>query len=598
MSTTLPHVRADLESAEKDLAEAQEALIEALNSRSVRTDTMQELEAAVEEATRRRDDLRSTRDFIITRERERGESSEGKFESVLYLSQRAPDFTMEDIGIMTGRAQQFNEGAGITGILYVFDEWFASFLEGPERDVQKLVRKIRADPRHTLFRIVDRNLNSAAGKRLYPKDALKVVWCREANAVASKPWMQIIRHLENQMNFTAYIPTAPVPARGVGSRTGRWFLIDIVPSVRYTDHISRLDQTDTRAMVASLTSVRDAVRTVVERIPGASVVTPNNNTRILSIVPANTPGDTVLTTLLSLRDAILAAESAYFPHISALLSQRPDDAAADVDGTTTVVGPAMRRLRILGDIAMQEDRPVVIDTVLKDDLVDGTAATSVGWFEFDKVPAEVFAPAGLTGDSPLATWGAYVDHQLRMRAKVRAKRMSIAGGSTAAGQSLRSWGTTEGAVESTIATSGGAGAATAAPATDPTEPLGFSRVPSTVDPESIMTAEKAAHRPVVGGITEAELRQQFNQCQPRESDGTIAVSALQSMLYDVDFMGAPPPVHELRQSLVELGVSLAAVRLSDADYDDEARPTKEEDTSLNRVNFDQFAVLWCRALLR
>ena len=85
MSTTLPHVRADLESAERDLTEAQEALIEALGSRRVRTDAMQELEAAVEEATRRRDDLQSTRDFIINRERERGESSEGKFESVLYL---------------------------------------------------------------------------------------------------------------------------------------------------------------------------------------------------------------------------------------------------------------------------------------------------------------------------------------------------------------------------------------------------------------------------------------------------------------------------------------------------------------------------------
>ena len=59
-----------------------------------------------------------------------------------------------------------------------------------------------------------------------------------------------------------------------------------------------------------------------------------------------------------------------------------------------------------------------------------------------------------------------------------------------------------------------------------------------------------------------------------------------------------PSVHELRQSLIDLGVSLAAVQLTDADYDDEGRPTKEEDTSLNRVNFDQFAVLWCRALLR
>jgi hypothetical protein len=586
MSSTLPHVRTDLESAERDLEVAQEALIEALNSRSVRTDAMQDLESAVDEATRRRDDLRSTRDFIVNRERERGESSEGKFESVLYLSLRTPDFTAENIGIMSGRAQQFNEGAGVTGVLYVFDEWFASYLEGPEREIQKLTRKIQADARHTLFRVIARNLFTASGHRLFPKDALKVQWCRETNATSAKPWMNIVRHLENQLNFTAYIPTAHVPAKGVGSRTNRWFLIDVVPSVRYVDYLDRLDSNDTRAMIQSLTNVHGAIKSVVERTAGASVVSPNNNTRVLAIVPANVHADSVVATVLALREAVVTAEPAYFPHIAALLSQSPDDAVADVDGLVTVVGPALRRLRILGDVARQEDRPVLLDTTCQGDLMDVTAAASVGWFEFDGAPAEVFVPSSLSGDSPLATWGGYVDHQLRTRAKAKAKRMSIAGGSSAAAQSMQSWGTTEGAVESTI---GGGGYSAAD---------GLSRVPSTIDPDSVMSADKYAHQPVVGGISEAELRKQFAKGVPRAEDDTITVASMQAMLYDIDYMGAPPPVHELRKTLIDIGVPLSHRRAGDDDDDSDETPfAKEKDTALDRVNFDQFAVLWCRAML-
>jgi hypothetical protein len=570
MSTTLPHVKEDLAEAEAQLATAQEVLIEALASRSHKTSELGALEAAVAEATHKRNDLRTTRDFIIQRERERGDAATGQFQSVLYISQRVPSVTMEDVAALTGNAQAKNEGCGVTGVLYVFREWFASYLEGSPRELDKLIKKIAVDNRHRLFRIVARDIYGGTGKRLFPRDSLKVKWCIDGAVQGGEPWTAVMRYMETQLDFTHFEPQEPIIARGVGARSGRWFLLKVMPSARYKDHLARFDR-DPAEVIKSLSAVRGAVRSVIDRMPGASTMTPHSD-GITCAVPASVSSDAVVMMTLQLREAIVAVEPAYFPHIAVLLTTDPADAVCNVDGLTNAVGPALRRLRILTSVGSQEDRPVVLDTLAAAEMLDKSLCVSLGWFEFDGAPTEVHIPSAFGAASPLATWGAFIDHQLRGRIKAGKKRASVTGGSSV-GRMSYSTNTLGGE------RSGMYSANEAALQRSGSQML----VPKTVDPDSIMTAERYCHLPVAGAITEAEIRAEYIKAGPRPSDDTIAVASLQKALYDIDFMGAPPPVHELRQTLKDLGAPMGG---------EEANPEDE------RVTFDQFAVLWCRSILR
>jgi hypothetical protein len=547
MSTTLPHVVEDLREAEAALTVAQDAYIAALSSRAGKLTELADYERAVDEATAKRDDLRSTRDFIIQRERDRGDADANKkFSSVLYLSQRRPSFTMDDVAVMAQHSRAANEAHGITGALYVFTEWFASYLEGSQRTVEKLLRNVQNDPRHRLFRIVATDLSPDPMKRLLPKESLRVKYCLDSPDTGAPAWTAIVRYLQTQADFANFEPRPAVVAKGVGARSGRWFLLRVSGAHRYAAHLDRVEPS---TAVKSLAAVRDATKQVIERLPGASVLTPFGSQGCLCVMPAGGGADGALVAALALREAIVAAEPACFPHMALLMSKDPADAVYVSDGRVSVVGPALRRLRILHQIAVQDDRSLLIDSVASQELSDRSVTNSFGWFEFDGEPTEVFVPSHLTGDTPLATWALYIDHQLRARAKAK-RRTSVAGGSSAAARSMNSWGASDALAPS---------ASKSIPSCGGSE-YGYdrTRINSAVDPDSIMTAEKFAHLPVVGGVTEAEARAEFDKLHPRESDDTITIAQLQTTIYDIDFMGAPPPIAELRLALKELGAPVGA----------------------------------------
>ena len=68
---------------------------------------------------------------------------------ILYRSLLAPDHTPGVVGRIVGAARQRNASEGITGLL-VFDGLrFCQHLEGPPDPVQRLMRRLQADRRHT-----------------------------------------------------------------------------------------------------------------------------------------------------------------------------------------------------------------------------------------------------------------------------------------------------------------------------------------------------------------------------------------------------------------------------------------------------------------
>lgn len=67
---------------------------------------------------------------------------------LLYVSQRAADFTTQDFTQMLDRARAFNDENNLTGMLMHSDTHFFQYLEGERDDVLALYKKIKNDPRH------------------------------------------------------------------------------------------------------------------------------------------------------------------------------------------------------------------------------------------------------------------------------------------------------------------------------------------------------------------------------------------------------------------------------------------------------------------
>ena len=73
---------------------------------------------------------------------------------ITYISSETRPMLQHDLDDILSRSRENNIEMGITGMLLYGNNTFIQILEGEERTVDSLLRKIRKDPRHTDFRLV------------------------------------------------------------------------------------------------------------------------------------------------------------------------------------------------------------------------------------------------------------------------------------------------------------------------------------------------------------------------------------------------------------------------------------------------------------
>lgn len=72
---------------------------------------------------------------------------------VMYVSTIASDLGVEAIARLVAAAQRRNRQLDLTGALLKCDGHFAQVLEGRDEEVEKMMAKITADPRHSDMRV-------------------------------------------------------------------------------------------------------------------------------------------------------------------------------------------------------------------------------------------------------------------------------------------------------------------------------------------------------------------------------------------------------------------------------------------------------------
>lgn len=75
--------------------------------------------------------------------------------SLLYTSRLAAGYGPTEVGRIVKQAREMNAIHGITGVLVFDGEWFAQYVEGTPETIAVLEAHLRADPRHSDFRVID-----------------------------------------------------------------------------------------------------------------------------------------------------------------------------------------------------------------------------------------------------------------------------------------------------------------------------------------------------------------------------------------------------------------------------------------------------------
>lgn len=81
--------------------------------------------------------------------------------TLVYRSRAVAPLPFEDLQHLTRTAQARNHREAVTGVLLHDDGRFFQWLEGPADGVERVMRSIRADPRHTDLDVLDRRPSSA-----------------------------------------------------------------------------------------------------------------------------------------------------------------------------------------------------------------------------------------------------------------------------------------------------------------------------------------------------------------------------------------------------------------------------------------------------
>ena len=84
---------------------------------------------------------------------------------VLYVSTLAPDQPLQVVAEIAAHARPANAGMDITGLLIFDGQRLCQQLEGPKKQVLKLIERIRNDPRHTKVEVLHHG--PLAGRRFH-----------------------------------------------------------------------------------------------------------------------------------------------------------------------------------------------------------------------------------------------------------------------------------------------------------------------------------------------------------------------------------------------------------------------------------------------
>ena len=76
----------------------------------------------------------------------------------IYVSSASSTFSYAELGDLLRQSRENNQSKHVSGMLFYYKASFLQVLEGPEEDVQGLVRAIAADDRHGHFKILSSEL--------------------------------------------------------------------------------------------------------------------------------------------------------------------------------------------------------------------------------------------------------------------------------------------------------------------------------------------------------------------------------------------------------------------------------------------------------
>ncbi|MEQ8194911.1 MAG: BLUF domain-containing protein [Rhodospirillales bacterium] len=72
----------------------------------------------------------------------------------IYISAATRKFTANELQDLLKLARSHNHVHGISGMLVYYGGSFLQIIEGPDDEVEALIRKIKQDPRHTKFKLL------------------------------------------------------------------------------------------------------------------------------------------------------------------------------------------------------------------------------------------------------------------------------------------------------------------------------------------------------------------------------------------------------------------------------------------------------------
>ena len=104
---------------------------------------------------------------------------------IKYISRFSGVLSPSDIEQIVAVSQRNNQLAGITGVMATSGKLFYQVLEGPSEQVDGLLKKIRADPRHTDFVLL--RVQEDVESRLFPSWSMQSIQLDEASALRLEP---------------------------------------------------------------------------------------------------------------------------------------------------------------------------------------------------------------------------------------------------------------------------------------------------------------------------------------------------------------------------------------------------------------------------
>jgi hypothetical protein len=413
MTSTLVGIDEDLYFANQTLADLQDRVILAYEAQDLAEG--RKLEEALAIATQKRDSLMDTKTFIV--DKERRQDCAGRLSSVLYLSQMADTFSVQDVSSLVAHANAKNELSGVTGVLYVLRGWFASYLEGSADAIDKLVRRLKVDSRHQRFRVIQRTTDVANVVRRFPNNGLLLKRLETPQTVSQQnPEATMLYELSTHLKLENYVPILSAVTRGrltanshqpptedpavLAARpvTLTRYLLLLQPLKQGPYFTSHDMLKAPREHAALIESVFRHVRHIVEQTnnslcQGAILSAGHTADSITCCFHTELPIEAVQRANALFRTLCDSSETEKYCPVIAL---HVAELEYSMDQGVRATGPALRLLRQHVDFAMQHSKGIVLSESVFSNLQDSDQYVSFMTTEFaPRRPVDVYIPASM-----------------------------------------------------------------------------------------------------------------------------------------------------------------------------------------------------------